>query len=66
MINANVSSNPTAYPELIVTPWQTAFNGGWRIPVTCFTPAMKAVTYWWARLRDWEYKDTEEINANCN
>ena len=42
------------FPEIIVTPWQSAFDGGWRIPVTCVLPFMAEASYWWSQMRDWD------------
>ena len=42
----------TAYPAIIVTEWQTAFNGGWRVPSTCNT--WDTMAYWFSMLRDWD------------
>ena len=40
------------YPEIIVTEWQDAFDGGWRVPSTCNT--WDTMAYWFSMLRDWD------------
>ena len=41
------------FPEIIVTPWQSAFDGGWRVPAMCILPYMDSA-YWWSQMRDWD------------